>query len=133
MHSIINAYLGQKLKTLRESSCRKQADMAMAFQITQQSYSKIERGQTNFSNKILNNIAQVFDISPLDFLSVSLDKKGQITRTGVEDFATRIIIAGLKKHIAEQKLRIAELEIASITGKISTPVSKNIKPLYVMI
>ena len=53
MESIIRTHLGNKLKFLREKSNKKQIEMAIIFKMKQQNYSRIEKGKTNFSDKIL--------------------------------------------------------------------------------
>jgi DNA-binding XRE family transcriptional regulator len=136
MESWINTHLGNKLKALREKSDKKQIEMAFTFNMKQQSYCKIEKGKTNFSDKIVNKICDVFYITPLEFLTISLPKTDAFVKpsiNNIDDFTTRILFASFRKQIAEQKLRIAELEIAARRQKVDKVITENIKPIYVMI
>ena len=138
MKSFINSYLGQKLKVLRESSNRKQKDLALILNTTQQSYSKIENGKTNFSDALITKICDTFQITPIEFISSQNMLSKNITlvssnKNHMEDLSTRILFASLKKQLIEKELRIVELELEVRKHKRYKIDTNDFKPIYVMI
>ena len=138
MKSFINSFLGQKLKVLRESSNRKQKDLALILNTTQQSYSKIENGKTNFSDALISKICDTFKITPIEFISsqkilsqhVSLASSN---KNHMEDLSTRILFASFKKQLIEKELRIIELELEVRKHKRYKIDTNDFKHIYVMI
>jgi transcriptional regulator with XRE-family HTH domain len=63
---IITAH-AQKLRFLRKQHDKKQSDIAHFLEISQQAYSKLENGDTAFSEDTIEKIARFFGISPADF------------------------------------------------------------------
>ncbi len=138
MKSFINSYLGQKLKVLRESSNRKQKDLALILSTTQQSYSKIENGKTNFSDALITKICDIFQITPIEFISNPNMLSKNITlvssnKNHMEDLSTRILFASFKKQLIEKELRIVELELEVKKHKRYKIDTNDFKPIYVMI
>lgn len=138
MKSFINSYLGQKLKVLRESSNRKQKDLALLLNITQQSYSKIENGKTNFSDLLITKICDAFKIPPMEFITNQnmLSKNISLVSSNknhMEDLSTRILFASFKKQLIEKELRIIELELEVKKYKRHKIDTNDFKPIYVMI
>jgi transcriptional regulator with XRE-family HTH domain len=138
MKSFINSYLGQKLKVLRESSNRKQKDLAQILSTTQQSYSKIENGKTNFSDALITKICDTFQITPIEFISSQNMLSKNITlvssnKNHMEDLSTRILFASFKKQLIEKELRIVELELEVRKHKRYKIDPNDFKPIYVMI
>jgi transcriptional regulator with XRE-family HTH domain len=101
----------------------------------QQNDSRIEKGKTNFSNKMLYKIQNEFHIKPLDFITKDVEQSNIITANinYTDDYTTRIMFAKLRKQIAEQKVRIAELEIEARRQKVDKVITGNFEPIYVMI
>lgn len=135
MNSWINIFLGKKLKGLRERNNKKQTEMAYIFEMKQQSYSKIERGKTNFSDKILNKICEEFNTTKVEFLTVPISTTAvsKLKDNNIDDFTTAILFANYRKQMAEQKLRIAELELQLRRQKTGKIIAEDIKPIYVLI
>jgi DNA-binding XRE family transcriptional regulator len=138
MKSFINSYLGQKLKVLRESSNGKQKDLALILNITQQSYSKIENGKTNFSDILITKICDTFKISPMEFITNQnmLSKNLSLVSSNqnhMEDLSNRILFASFKKQLIEKELRIVELELEVRKHKRYKVDTNDFKPIYVMI
>ena len=136
MESIIRTHLGNKLRFLREKSKKKQFEMAIIFEMKQQNYRRIEKGKTNFSDKILHKIHSIFNVEPLDFLRTAIPQSSIVVKptiNNIDEYTTRILFASLRKQIAEQKVRIAELEIEARKQKIDKVISDNFEPLYVLI
>ena len=60
---------GEKLKLIRELRGYSQEYVASELGIAQNTYSKIETNQTRLSADMLERIAGLFDVSPLDIIS----------------------------------------------------------------
>lgn len=60
---------GEKIKTIRELRGFSQQHMANELGIAQNSYSKIETGQTKLTADTLKKIADLLGVSPVDILS----------------------------------------------------------------
>ena len=60
MRNEINIHLGEKLKFMRKNKNITQEQMAVIFDIEQQNYGRIEKGDTYFSSRILAKIEEVF-------------------------------------------------------------------------
>ena len=136
METLINIYLGEKLKVMRDKKNIKQTEMAVIFGMKQQNYSQIELGMTHFSNKILAKINEVYNVTPIEFLTNPIPKSNTLVKTNsnqMDDFSVKVLLANLKKQVAEQKLRIINLEIELIQHKKDIVISDNVKPIYVLI
>ncbi len=138
MKNFINSYLGQKLKVLRENSNRKQKDLALILSTTQQSYSKIENGKTNFSDALITKICDTFQITPIEFISSQNILSKNITlissnKNHIEDLSTRILFASFKKQLIEKELRIVELELEVRKHKRYKIDTNDFNPIYVII
>lgn len=59
---VMNAILGARIRTLRESKGFTQEQIAEKMNCTRQKYARIERGLTDISYASLNNIARVLGI-----------------------------------------------------------------------
>ncbi len=68
MYIFINMY-GEKIKTIRELRNFSQEYMADKLGIAQNTYSKIETGQTKLTADTLRKIAEVLGVSAVDILS----------------------------------------------------------------
>lgn len=60
---------GEKIKTIRELRGFSQEHMAKQLDIAQNTYSKIETNQTKLSAEMLQKIADILGVSPVDILS----------------------------------------------------------------
>lgn len=71
----INLIFANKLQELRKDSGYKQEVVAKALKFSQQFYSKLEMGKTNFSPKIIKAICLFFNISVANFLNTGNQTK----------------------------------------------------------
>ncbi len=130
MKNYINEYLGQNLKDLREKNNIKQTEAAVLFGVAQQNYSKIECGKINFTDKILDNICSVFNITPNGFINyrnvVTQRKKSE------SEQADKDLIAQLKWRIKMQNLIRADLVIGVRQYRKGFIVGDDGPPIYIM-
>lgn len=63
-----NLHYAKKLYLLRRVSDRKQADVAEHLGISQQAYSKLEHGETSFTDEVIDKICQLFDVPVEEFV-----------------------------------------------------------------
>jgi transcriptional regulator with XRE-family HTH domain len=107
--------------------------MALKFNIGQQAYSDLEMGNTNFTDKKISQICEIFNITFQEFLSIEsadLTKKHNILS---ENVAVHILKLRHKKELLERDLKIVQLEIELKKHKKSYQNIENVKPIYVMI
>ncbi|MCO5259481.1 MAG: helix-turn-helix domain-containing protein [Crocinitomicaceae bacterium] len=67
MESSINVSHAKKLRFLRKQSDKKQSEIAHYLGLSQQAYSKLENGETGFSDETIEKISHFFGISPAEF------------------------------------------------------------------
>lgn len=82
-----------RIKSLRLDKGLSQKEMASILNINQSTYSKFELNKAMISIKVLNNIANYFDVS-LDYLLNISNKKGN---NGNKDIDVKIVGERLKK------------------------------------
>lgn len=61
----------KKLRFLRKKSDKTQQDLANHLGLSQQAYSKLENGETSFSDETIDKLANFFGITPAEFESPS--------------------------------------------------------------
>jgi transcriptional regulator with XRE-family HTH domain len=71
-----NHFYAAKLYKLRREADIKQPQLAAFLGISQQAYSKLERGETNFSREVIEVICKYFKIPIEDFRYISPKSKG---------------------------------------------------------
>ncbi len=64
----LDTLYANKLRYLRLSGDLKQELLAKELSLSQQSYSKLETGKTQFSDEIIARISQYFNITPAEFV-----------------------------------------------------------------
>lgn len=96
-----NILLANKLQKLRKDRDLKQEVVARELKITQQAYSKLERGCVDFSSKFVNKICMYFEITACDFLNTGSSKDSSLDKKVFEDLlkSKEENIASLKKQI----------------------------------
>jgi transcriptional regulator with XRE-family HTH domain len=57
----------KKLRYLRKKNDRTQVEVASHLGLSQQAYSKLEQGETTFSDETIEKIAEFFKITPAEF------------------------------------------------------------------
>jgi len=60
---------GEKIRTIRELRGLSQENVAARLGIAQNTYSKIETNQSRLNVEMLNKIAEVLEVAPLDIIS----------------------------------------------------------------
>lgn len=130
--------LGKKLKFLRFQINASQQDIAKKLEISQQAYSYLENGKTQFTELLLEKICTIFDVSFHEFISIRSQSINDVqipkTKDGQLDiYATQVIIANLKKQLIEKELRIVQLELQLKTKRKEQEPNSLPKPVYVLI
>ncbi len=77
----MNALVGNKLKTLRKQKGLSQEEVADYLHISQPTYARIEKGESNSWASYINNICNLYEIAPEDLLRqesivVNKDQRG---------------------------------------------------------
>lgn len=67
MSSPIDLSHAKKLRFLRKSNEKKQADVATVLGLSQQAYSKMENGETCFTDETIEKLSGYFKITPAEF------------------------------------------------------------------
>ena len=67
-------FYGKKLKLLRVSQLILQKEMAIKLKITQQAYSDLENGKTNFSLQRIEKICKFFKVPVAEFITITTPK-----------------------------------------------------------
>lgn len=132
METALKEILGEKLRILRTYFGYQQKEMAVKFNIGQQAYSDLEMGRTNFTDKKISKICEIFNITFQEFLSV--ESADIITKNQISESATiRILKLNHKKELLEKELRIVELELELKKYKKFTTYKEHSSSIYVMI
>jgi transcriptional regulator with XRE-family HTH domain len=69
MSATYDLYLSKKLYAKRLERQMKQQDLADSLGLSQQAYSNLERGETSFSDEVIEKICHTFGISVEEFMS----------------------------------------------------------------
>jgi len=69
MENISTMQYGEKIRFIRETRGLSQENVAHQLGIAQNSYSKIERNETKLTADMLQKIATVLDVSPMDIIT----------------------------------------------------------------
>lgn len=141
MKSSINEYFAKKLKLLRTKYSKSkdiQKDIAVKFGMKQQNYSKLENGETNFSDKILDKICDEFNITRTEFITSQsqlpqINVPAQANINSIDDYTMRILFSKFRKEILELKLLNADLEIEVRRYRRNYIVGEDGPPIYVII
>ncbi len=113
-----NLFYATKLYKLRRGADVKQPQLANILGITQQAYSKLERGETNFSDEVIDAICKYFRISVAEFLlpieaSLALHNAKNSDTINSNNTLQQIIPAFLeemKSYRAERQFYIRQIE-----------------------
>lgn len=74
METSLQDQLRQKMRELRDIGGYSQKDMADAMEITQPSFFKIQNGQIDLSIHHISGCAELFDVSPVEFISLTTEE-----------------------------------------------------------
>lgn len=137
MTSLVNEGYGKKLKYLRVKENKTQDEIASKIGMKQQNYSKLEKGELHFSDKIIYKICEVFQFKkPDDFLEMRLPSASPLITSNdnlYKNLSDQILFAILNIEIAKRDLRIVDLEIDLRKYKKDVILTEKINPIYVMI
>ena len=133
MENEINIHLGKKLRTLRKRNNKSQVEMALLFNVEQQSYWKLENGKTNFSANVQHKIYEVFGLKPLDFLYSPLEDEKPIKASPNGNYVINLILNQFRRHILELQLRNIDLEIEVRKYRTNFIVGDDGPPVHVII
>ncbi len=69
MSATFDLILAKRLYTKRREKMIKQQDLAFSLGITQQAYSKLERGETHFSDEIIDKVCNTLEMTIGEFVA----------------------------------------------------------------
>lgn len=133
MENEINIHLGNKLRALRKRISKSQDEMALLFNVEQQSYWKLENGKTNFSANVQQKIYEVFGLKPLDFLYSPLGEDKPVKASLNGNYVINLILNQFRRHILELRLRNIDLEIEVRKYRTNFIVGDDGPPVHVII
>lgn len=114
---------GKRLKVLRINQFISQEEMAIKFNISQQSYSAMERGETKFSVKKIEKICKIFKIPLTEFITINT--KQRKTKKEIPDsYSIRLLKKHYERLLLEKDVRIGDLEIENKHLKKDKKISK---------
>ena len=116
--------IGEKIKTVREIKKLSQEDMAHKLGLAVQTYARLERGESRMYMQVLEEIAQILDMSILDLLSVGeknfvliVGENGTATencytlnKNGADTETIAALLKAKDEVIEQQKQHIASLK-----------------------
>ena len=118
-----NSLLAKKLKELRVEKNAKQTDLATALNISQQGYSLLEAGKTNFTATMVTKLCAFFEVTVDEFLntgkSVKIIDSPQANSTIGKYTYTHNDTALIKELLATKDMVICSLQaqVALLSGK----------------
>lgn len=104
----------KRLKRLRLSHLLCQKEMAIKFNISQQSYAKLEAGKTLFTQNKIENICRIFNIQFNEFIMFNCNES--LVIKSIEPSILQTLKMHYEKLLLQQEMRINELEI-KLRGK----------------
>lgn len=116
MHSEFNTQkVGQCISKLQKHRNIKAAEVAKYLKITEQAYTKYERGQTAISLTLLGKVGQFFNVNPLHFLQYSPENVVEkiynstvpINNNAIHNNHEELIVI-LKQQIAEKDKQLEQ-------------------------
>lgn len=122
---------GEKLKRLRINQFISQREMANKFKITQQGYSKLEKGETKFSIKRIEKICKIFKISVDDFILIS-PKLSKTKDVKTDAYNIKILKKHYERLLLIKDIRIGELEIENKRLKKGRKISAKPMDVHIM-
>lgn len=124
MGSPIDLSHAKKLRFLRKTSDKKQIDVAKVLSLSQQAYSKLENGETCFTDETIEKLSEYFKITPADFErpmdAINIGNNNNNTGANINTVDLKLIETLQKTHeqntellkllLTEKDLRIKQLE-----------------------
>ena len=115
MKKEINFTYGEKLKQLRIMQFKTQKQMAANFKITQQAYSDLEKGKTNFTEEKIKQICMFFNVPFTDFITLQT-KQRKIQTKHKDSYPIKVLKEHYEIKILELQIKIDELKLEN--GKL---------------
>lgn len=119
LYEKVKPMYGEKIKLIREMRGYSQEYVAAELGIAQNTYSKIENNQTRLKADVLERVARLFDVSPLDIISSQpaivnfVSNKGTQQSFGyVENYISE------QKELYEKILAAKDAEIARLQSLV---------------
>lgn len=134
MDESTNIEYGKKLRFLRTAIPTIQFDIASKLKMSQQSYSELEKGKTQFSAKILNKVCKAFNITVQEFILIQ-PKLSPVKMDNpiLNDTNVKILILNHKKQLLERDIEIIQLQLELKKYKRPSKKPQELAPIYVMI
>lgn len=123
---------GKKLKQLRNNQFIFQKEMAAKLKITQQAYSDLEKGKTNFSNKRIEKICKIFKVPVDEFITINAPKTKNKKSKNMDSYNIKVLKKHYERLLLEKDIRIGKLEIELMHHKPIRVASKKLKEIRVM-
>lgn len=111
-----NSFFGETLKEVRKSKSLTQIEIADRLQITQAQWSAYELGKSMPGLKMIVNIAEKLEISPLSLIARSLDKTrfaNVLLELSINDYekVVKDMIEPLRNKVIQEKISIAQTQL----------------------
>lgn len=118
-----NIDFAKRLHLLRRVNDKKQTDIADFLSITQQAYSKLERGEVAFSDEIIDKICVFFDIPVNEFINTddrincvnspnsnNYNNQNSLNNTSINDQLLNLLIEEIKQTREERKFYLQTIQ-----------------------
>lgn len=99
----------KKLKRLRLNHLLCQKEMAVKFNISQQSYAKLESGKTLFTQKKVEKICRIFDIPFKEFIIIN--NYETVFNEAIDSYNLKVLKIHYESLLLQKEIKINELEI----------------------
>ncbi len=127
-----SAIYAEKLKHLRINQFISQQEMAIKFKITQQAYSKLEKGDTKFNTKKIEKICKFFKVPVAEFITINIAKTKNKKSKSLDSYNIKVLKQYYERLLLEKDIRIGKLEIELMHHKPIIKPTKKFKEIRVM-
>lgn len=110
MSKEINITYGKKLKLLRMMQFKTQKHMAFTFKITQQAYSDLEKGKTNFTEEKIKQICKFYKVPFDEFITIQ-NKQRKLLVKEKDSYAIRVLKEHYEIKMLELQIKVDELKL----------------------
>lgn len=119
LKKITGMYYGEKLRMIRELRNFSQEYVADKLGIKQNSYSKIENNQTKLTAEMLQKIAALFGVSPMDIINQQPAIVNMQPNQGTQQaFGYIETFVSTQKEVYEKLISSKDSEIARLTKQV---------------
>lgn len=112
----MNTQIGRRIKQLRSQRGWSQEEVAYKLHISQATYARIEKGETNSWAAYIKEIGNIFEISPDELLkpdslfNTQENHQSQVYNATTINFLSEKMVEQYEKRIAEKDQLIVELK-----------------------